>query len=254
MCSCDDQQMTALDLRRATVFGQEAQEYHRWRPSYPPEAVDWVVPTGARDVLDLGAGTGKLTALLARPCLQVQAAEPDLRMLAVLRRHLPNVKAHHAPAERLPIADDSLDAVLVADAWHWFPHAQAIAEVRRVLRAGGRLALIWNTPQLATGWTSQVAQFDPDADTRRSAPTPTGLPADDVETAVFSWDWQVDAETVAGSLGTNSAYLRADPEHRRRHMQHAAEVVTAACQVAGTPTIPWPQRTTCIRWHPDRST
>ncbi len=168
MCSCDDQQMTALDLRRATVFGQEAQEYHRWRPSYPPEAVDWVVPTGARDVLDLGAGTGKLTALLARPGLQVQAAEPDLRMLAVLRRHLPNVKAHHAPAERLPIADDSLDAVLVADAWHWFPHTQAIAEVRRVLRTGGRLALIWNTPQLATGWTSQVASSTP-------TPTPAAL-------------------------------------------------------------------------------
>ncbi|GAB7193233.1 hypothetical protein NUM3379_39420 [Kineococcus sp. NUM-3379] len=175
-------------------------------------------------------------------------------MLADLRRHLPGVRAHRAGAERLPVAGNSLDAVLVADAWHWFPHAQAVAEVRRVLRPGGRLGLVWNTPDLTTGWAARIAPFDPDAEARRSPPRPAGLPGDEVETAVFPWEWQVDAATVAGALGTNSAWLRADPGHRRRQLREVADVVEAACRAAGTATVPWRQHATCIRWQPGRLT
>ena len=105
---------------RATSFGQVADEYHRWRPSYPAAAVDWLAPSAPARVVDVGAGTGKLTELLVARGLEVDVVEPDERMLTGLGRTNPTARLHQSDSSHIPVADASVDAVLVADAWHWF--------------------------------------------------------------------------------------------------------------------------------------
>jgi SAM-dependent methyltransferase len=127
--------------RRRTAFGAEAEAYAAGRPSYPPEAVQWVLPAGAREVLDLAAGTGRLTIRLLEVGLDVVAVEP----LDEMRAHVPSpARALAGTAEAIPLDDESVDAVFVGQAFHWFDVPAAIREIHRVLRPGGRLGLFWN--------------------------------------------------------------------------------------------------------------
>lgn len=118
---------------RSLSFGEQAAAYERGRPSYPPESINWLLPAGSVDVLDLGAGTGKLTVRLAERGLAVTAVDPIPEMLEVLSGSLPSVPALLGTAEEIPLPDNSVDAVLVAQAWHWFDPERAAAEVARVL-------------------------------------------------------------------------------------------------------------------------
>jgi SAM-dependent methyltransferase len=134
-----------VDPRAVTGFAA-AEAYERGRPGYPPEAVaDVVGELGPlRLVLDLAAGTGKLTRELVRHAGRVIAVEPSAAMLAVLRERLPEVEARAGTAEVIPVADGAVDAVFVGEAFHWFRTAQATREIARVLVPGGGLALLWN--------------------------------------------------------------------------------------------------------------
>jgi SAM-dependent methyltransferase len=129
-------------------FGSAAEPYERGRPSWAPEAVrlleDELALGPGRVVADVAAGTGKLTRLLRPSGAAVVAVEPIPEMAGVLRRAVPGVPVARAVAERLPLRDRSVDAVVVAEAFHWFGLDEALAEVRRVLRPGGGLALLWN--------------------------------------------------------------------------------------------------------------
>jgi SAM-dependent methyltransferase len=171
-----------LDSRRARVFGATAEQYERTRPGYPREAVDWVVPPDARRVADVGAGTGKLTGMLIERGLAADAVEPDPAMLAVLTRQHPTAQAVLAGAEALALPDSSVDAVLVAQAWHWFPHQAAVAEARRVLRPGGWLGLLWNVDTATESWQRALEALSPDSaaadadDEGVELPGLTGLP------------------------------------------------------------------------------
>lgn len=143
-------------------FGGAAETYDRSRPGYPPPVVSWLVAslglaTGRR-VLDLAAGTGKLTTSLAAavPGARLVAVEPVDGMRDVLRRVLPAVPAAAAIAERLPLRAASLDAVTVAQAFHWFDADAAFAELRRVLRPGGRVALVWNARDRRVAWVDAL--------------------------------------------------------------------------------------------------
>jgi SAM-dependent methyltransferase len=130
-------------------FELVADVYERARPEYPSEAVVWMSEelglAEGRTVLDLGAGTGKLTRALVPTGARVIAVEPGERMLAELRRAVPGVEALRGAAETIPLADDSVDAITVGQAFHWFRHDEAVPELHRVLRPGGRVALIWNS-------------------------------------------------------------------------------------------------------------
>lgn len=97
-----------------------AEEYDRWRPSYLAAAVDWLSPAPPARVVEIGAGTGRLTSLLVVRDLEVDAVEPDPRMRAVLTRNNPAARCHAGDSTTLPVEDASVEAVLVADAWHWF--------------------------------------------------------------------------------------------------------------------------------------
>jgi SAM-dependent methyltransferase len=144
----------------ARGFGSAAQVYDRSRPSYPPDAVDWLcaglrIGPGAR-VVDLAAGTGKLTALLRPRHARLVAVEPVAGMREVLRTRLPDLPVVAATAERLPFAAGSLDAVTVAQAFHWFDAAAAMAELARVVRPDGALGLVWNARDRSVDWVDRV--------------------------------------------------------------------------------------------------
>jgi SAM-dependent methyltransferase len=134
----------------ARGFEDVADDYERGRPGYPPPAVAAIraglsLPAGAR-VADVGAGTGKLTRALVAAGLDVVAVEPLDGMRARLRAVLPEVEVLAGTAEALPLGDASVHAVACGDAFHWFDGERAAPELARVIRPGGGLALLWNTP------------------------------------------------------------------------------------------------------------
>ncbi|HEV3229712.1 MAG TPA: class I SAM-dependent methyltransferase [Solirubrobacteraceae bacterium] len=134
-----------MDNVAATGFAAGADAYQNARPSWPLEAVDcafedWQIDPSGGLVIDLAAGTGRLTAQLARRCQQLLAIEP----VAEMRAHIRGVPAVAGTAEQLPLDDSSAQAMFVAEAFHWFDYPAALAEAARVLRRGGGLAVMWN--------------------------------------------------------------------------------------------------------------
>jgi len=144
-------------------FGTAAAAYAEHRPGYAEAAVRWALsPVSAREplrVLDLAAGTGKLTATLVRLGAEVTAVEPDPAMLAEFRRSLGSVTALSGSAEQIPLPDASVDAILVGQAMHWFDLDQAIPEIARVLTSGGVLAALWNVDDDRIGWVATLAEI-----------------------------------------------------------------------------------------------
>ena len=133
---------------RSRSFETVAAEYERHRPEYPEEALHWAaeqlgLEPGAR-VLDLGAGTGKLTRGLVAIALDVVAVEPGAPMLAQLREAVPEAEAYEGSAESIPLPGESVDAAFAGQAFHWFDREQALPELHRVIGRGGGLALLWN--------------------------------------------------------------------------------------------------------------
>jgi ubiquinone/menaquinone biosynthesis C-methylase UbiE len=140
----------------AAAFGAAAADYERARPSYPPESIDVLrrelgVGPGAR-VCDLAAGTGKLTRLLVATGADVVAVEPVPGMREQLSEVLPDIDVLDGTAEAIPLEDGSRDAVTVAQAFHWFKFDEAIAEIGRVLRPGGGLAILFNQRDERVEW------------------------------------------------------------------------------------------------------
>jgi SAM-dependent methyltransferase len=127
---------------RRLTFGAHADAYERARPEWPDDAARWLVPADARFVIELGAGTGKLTRAVAALGVRVVAVEPDPRMLAVLRER--GLEGVEGSAEAIPLADGAADAVVAGSALHWFDLDAALPEVHRVLGQGGRLGFGWN--------------------------------------------------------------------------------------------------------------
>lgn len=134
------------DDRRELSFDLVADEYERTRPSYPRALLDRLPLSADAAVLDLGAGTGKLTRVLAARYRDVVAVEPLANMRAMLERVVPGVPVLAGSAERIPLDDGSVDAVFAAQAFHWFDKPVALPEIARVLRPGGVLAVVWNEP------------------------------------------------------------------------------------------------------------
>lgn len=140
-----------MDPRRALSFGAAASSYDVGRPSYPAEAVQWVLPPGAGRVLDLGAGTGKLTQALRDLGLDTVAVEPDDAMRALIPG-----EALAGTAEQIPLPDASVDAVVAGQAFHWFDASLALPEMRRVLRPGGTIGLLWNLFDDRVPWVAEL--------------------------------------------------------------------------------------------------
>jgi SAM-dependent methyltransferase len=140
----------------AKGFGAEAEAYERSRPSYPADAVAWLVEAlriSERSLIaDVAAGTGKLTRLLMPTGARIIAVEP----VAGMRSFIRDVTPLAATAEALSFRNSSLDVITVAQAFHWFDADAALTEFRRVLRPGGRVGLIWNTRDRSVSWVDAV--------------------------------------------------------------------------------------------------
>ena len=133
-----------MNDRRELSFDSVADEYEQTRPTYPPALLDALPLDAEAAVLDLGAGTGKLTRVLAERYRDVTAVEPLANMRAMLERVVPGVTALPGSAERIPLDDGSVDGVFAAQAFHWFDQRVALPEITRVLRPGGVFAIVWN--------------------------------------------------------------------------------------------------------------
>lgn len=223
--------------RRGSSFGAVAAAYAEHRPDYPADAVAWCVapagrPVAGLRVLDLGAGTGKLTAMLAELGADVTAVEPDQAMLAELRRRLPSVRALPGPAEAIPLADGSVDAVLCAQSMHWFDMSRALPEIARVLAPGGALGAMWNSDDDRVEWVAGLRDAAEGAGSptltwrRREAAaygpdqfgselfTPT-------ERAEFANSQPHTIDSLLSVLGTHSHVLIMEPAERERVLGQA---------------------------------
>ncbi|MHB8434626.1 MAG: class I SAM-dependent methyltransferase [Acidimicrobiales bacterium] len=133
-------------------FEKASHEYDRGRPGYPPDCVDWIVHTAllgpGKTVVDLAAGTGKLTVELLGSGAEVIAVEPLGEMRARLVGRVPHIRVVDGMAERTGLANETADAVTVAQAFHWFANDEALAEIQRILKPRGILFLVWNRRDL----------------------------------------------------------------------------------------------------------
>jgi SAM-dependent methyltransferase len=206
-----------LHARRAASFGAQAQQYAEHRPDYPAAAIDWVLPDGVSDVLDLAAGTGKLTGSLLALGLTVTAVEPDPAMLGELGKRFPAATALPGTAERIPLDDCSVDAVMVGQAFHWFDVPKALSEIGRVLRPSGRVGALWNHEDNRVPW---VSGFDSMVRTGVSpgwaypAPLPDHPLFEPFERREFDHSVRRTAETMVAMVGTHSHMLVAGDEER----------------------------------------
>lgn len=245
--------MSEIDLSRAGSFGALAERYDRWRPGYPAAAVDWLLPPGAHEVADVGAGTGKLTGDLLARGLVVDAIEPDPAMLAVLRERHPLARAHHARSVALPLAAASVDAVLVAQAWHWMPPSETTVEVRRVLRPGGWLGLVWNVPDPRQQWEFPLHDLDPSSWVREDAATGAArmpFPQHEVESAAFAWTWAVSADAWLENVATQSSVSTLDEADRLELLAEKRAIMAGHLEEVGQAEAQVHHRAVCVRWRP----
>lgn len=150
--------MTDVHPTAARAFHARADDYERARPGWPPDAVAAVLERfGAGTVVDLAAGTGKLTRVIAERAGTVIAIEPVEGMRRVLREQLPHVRAMEGTAETIRLPDGSIDTVFVGEAFHWFDFRRAFAEIARVLKPGGGLAILYHQlPEAGPGWLKEL--------------------------------------------------------------------------------------------------
>jgi SAM-dependent methyltransferase len=156
----------------ARSFAGVAEAYDRARPSYPADAATWLVGTQRSTVVELGAGTGKLTELLVAAGHDVLATDPLPEMLERLRERVPGARVAVAGAEGIPVASRSVDVVVCAQAFHWFDHAVALPEIARVLRPGGVLALVWNARDEGIPWVRKLSGIIGSADNQTDLAAP----------------------------------------------------------------------------------
>lgn len=258
--------------RHGRSFDDAVQLYERARPTYPADAVAWLVPPTAHEVLDLAAGTGKLTRVLLAAGHTVTAVEPLDGMRTELSRQLPRVRALAGTAERIPVPDASQDAVLVGQAWHWFDESAAVPEVTRVLRPGGALGLVWNDMDSAAPWVERLREVTGEAaaatrygvdagygtvpwvahmrertgepDTWRP---PLGPEFGEPEWATFRHVHSQDLDTLLAGLSSRSYMILLPEAEREAILGRVAEMLRTHPDTAGRDTYELPYVTRCMR-------
>ncbi|GAA5127992.1 hypothetical protein GCM10023320_46100 [Pseudonocardia adelaidensis] len=231
----------------APSFGTVAATYARHRPGYPAEAVAWALaPLGEPPerlrlhLLDLGAGTGKLTeALVGRVSSggRVTAVDPDPAMLAQLRSRHPSVDVREGTAERIPLPNASADAVLVGQAFHWFDRDRAMPEIARVLRPGGVLAALWIGSDVRVGWVRgfhEAGSWDPDAQFHDDAKRfPEGYGVAPGEFARFPFTTPTTLDDLMAEISTHSWVLTTPLAEREAGLARARAYLARRPEISG---------------------
>jgi SAM-dependent methyltransferase len=245
------------------AFGAVAGEYDRLRSGPPHEALDWLLPADTTDALEIGAGTGILTRLLVERIGHVTAVEPDKRMRAVLSTTTAGADVRAGVAEELPVENSSCDVVVAASAWHWVDEARAVPEVARVLRPGGRLALVWSGPDRSVDWMRSLwaggIVFEPEerdaVDQRRRSRHVVNLeaggpsPFHEPETSLFRWTKPMTRKDLIALCATYSVVITMDDDTRERHLSAMREFLDNQEFLVGQDVIDVPMRAYCWRAH-----
>ena len=216
----DELPETRPTVDRARRFGSVAEAYDRGRPAYPAEAVTWLTGGEAKVVLELGAGTGKLTRQLVDAGHAVFATDPDEAMLEVLHERVPEVSAKVATAEDIPANDRSVDVVVVAQAFHWFDHGVALPEIARILKPGGHVALVWNSRDERIPWVRKMGDLLGRQDSNTSSAQQlvhSGLFGFMEETSFKHWQ-EVNRESILDLARSRSSYLVMDDAEQEEHL------------------------------------
>ena len=214
----------------ALSFGAAADDYDRARPTCPDDVVDWLLDGVDGLIVDVGAGTGKLTRSLAARRNDVVAVEPDAKMRSILHANVPGAAARAGTAEHLPLAAGTAGLVTMAQAWHWVDVPAASTEIARALGRPGRLGLVWNYRSPADPWVARLSAALGGADSagqmddiRASGPT-TAAPFDSCERRVVTWDHVMDVEALV-SLAASRSYVIVRPQHEREQVLAAVRAL-----------------------------
>jgi SAM-dependent methyltransferase len=230
---------------RANSFGPAAEIYERGRPTYPAEALDWLLPAGNPRVIDLGAGTGKLTRQIRARGLQVSAVDPSEGMLARLTAAVPGVPTLLGAAESIPLPTGSADVVLVAQAWHWVDPVRALPEVARVLAPGGRLGLIWNTRDQSSDWIRRLDEVIGNED--RGRQTTIGAPFGPTETHHVRWNHVIGPEQLLDLVASRSGVILLEADERAGLLAEVRRLMATHPSLVGRTEFEMPYVTVCAR-------
>lgn len=247
--------MSEIHAAAATGFSAAATTYETGRPDYPSALDGWLVAAlglgSGRRVVDLGAGTGKFVPRLLATGASVIAVEPVAAMRAELARRHPEATALEGTAEAIPLADGSVDAVVCAQSFHWFATAAALAEIRRVLKPGGALGLVWNVRDESVGWVAALTRLmtphEGDAPRFHSGAWAKPFPAEGfgpLEESHFRHGHTGPAERVIVDRVMSVSFVAALPQAERDRL--AADVralVAATPELAGHETVTFPYET-----------
>jgi SAM-dependent methyltransferase len=248
--------------RHASSFGGAAVAYSEHRPDYAQVALRWALALApGRRVLDLGAGTGKLTGTLLAAGLETTAVEPDPAMLAELHKTLPSVHAVPGSAEAIPLPDASVDAVVAGNAMHWFDMAVAGPEIARVLVPGGILSGLWNVLDDRVGWVAELARISGSEaigprdtpDSWRAETATAHLPPDGVaawfgspEQAAFPHGQRRTAESLVATLATRAGMLVMPEQDRQERLRRIRGFLTS-CEETASGEFDLPMLTCVLR-------
>ena len=237
-----------------------ADDYDRVRPGPPDEALDWLVPQNCQTAVDIAAGTGLFTRALRRRVADVIAVEPDERMRAVLAARSPGVRAVAGRGEALPVPAASADGVFVSSAWHWLDPGQAVPEIARVLRDGGRLGVIWTSRDRRVDWVAeldtlrrpQAVRSAEDARSqlrrRHEVTLPATAPFENIVTASFAFVRAMTVDDAVDWLATYSGLITAPAGERAAGLARAREALLRRASADGVIEIP--MQSVC--WRADR--
>ena len=228
-------------------FSAVAEAYERARPEYPSEAARWLSGEPPRDVVDLAAGTGKLTRVLVRLGHRVTAVEPLPEMLDQLRAAVPEAEPVIGKAESMPLPDASADAVVAGQAYHWFDPGAALVEIARVLRPRGTFGAIWNMRDETVDWVARLSevigsegQSDREPEDEVAA---SGL-YEPVEEAEWRWEQPLDRQRLR-DLVVSRSYCATLPPDEREPVLAAVEGLYD--EAAGPDGLVMPYVTYCFR-------
>jgi SAM-dependent methyltransferase len=234
-----------------TSFGTVADIYEQARPDYPVAALRWLVGPTPRRVLDLGAGTGKLTRQLAAEGHEVVAVEPLAEMRQALSRVTPQVSVLDGTAESIPLPDASVDVVVAAQAYHWFVPERAHPEIARVLRPGGVFGVLWNLRDDQEPWVSALSELLGVEDStstiaarHRPETAPHFSPADDHQ---FRHDQELDLDRLLSLVQSRSYVITLPEPERAALLADVAELARAHPDLAGRATFTLPYVTQSYR-------
>ena len=245
-----------IDRAIGTGFGEIASVYEASRPSYPPAAVEFLLaglPPSPLDVVDVGAGTGKMTDVLVTLGHNVIAVEPDARMLNTLTTRLPTVRGYVATGESLPLPKSSADALVVAQAFHWMDPDVALTEFARVVRPGGVVGLVWNIRDDRVGWVRRLSEHLSNyGGTVERHEAPENLPSHrcfrPVERFEIEFQQQLNVEGLVALVSSRSYVLALSPEGRSTMLDWVRNFAATDPELAGLADFAQPYVTSVFRY------